>query len=134
MSPSTQVPRDLRYTKNDEWVRWTPPVAVVGITDFAQSELTDVVFVELPAEGGTVKAGERLLVLESVKTVADVYAPVSGRISKVNQELKGHPELLNKDPYGQGWLVEIQAENPPSDLLSPEEYLRKISSPSEGHH
>jgi glycine cleavage system H protein len=89
---------------------------VVGITDYAQAELTDIVFVDLPATGKSVAAGAGVLVLESVKTVADVYAPVAGTIVRVNETLKTKPELLNQDPYGQGWLYRLKPAHAPADL------------------
>jgi glycine cleavage system H protein len=102
------VPDDRRYTKSHEWVREVGEEILIGITDHAQSELTDIVFVELPAVGKATTAGSAVLVLESVKTVADVYAPVNGAVTAVNGQLKTHPELVNKDPYGEGWLVRIR--------------------------
>jgi glycine cleavage system H protein len=103
----SQVPEDRRYTRNHEWVRAEGHELVIGITDHAQGELTDIVFVDLPAVGKAVAAGASALVLESVKTVADVYAPVAGAISAVNTELKTHPELINQDPYGKGWIYRL---------------------------
>ncbi|MCI4364405.1 MAG: glycine cleavage system protein GcvH [Thermoplasmata archaeon] len=104
------VPEDRQYTSTHEWVMEHEGSLRMGITDHAQSELTDIVFVDLPAVGKTVEAGSVLLALESVKTVADVYAPASGTVRAVNEALKKHPELLNKDPYGEGWIVEITPE------------------------
>jgi glycine cleavage system H protein len=108
----TKEPEDRRYTKSHEWVRIEGNVVTVGITDHAQSELTDIVFVDLPAVGKAVTGGSSALVLESVKTVADVYAPVAGTISEVNSDLKGHPELINQDPYGKGWIFKVRAAGP----------------------
>ncbi|MCI4340674.1 MAG: glycine cleavage system protein GcvH [Thermoplasmata archaeon] len=102
------LPGDRRYTKSHEWVKIEGAEATVGITDHAQSELTDIVFVDLPAVGKAVTAGASALVLESVKTVADVYAPVTGTIVSVNAELKAHPELINQDPYGRGWIFKVR--------------------------
>jgi glycine cleavage system H protein len=104
---SGALPTDRRYSKTHEWVQEAAGEVVVGITDHAQSELTDIVYVELPAVGKPVTAGGTVLVLESVKTVADIYAPVDGVVAAVNTELKSHPELVNHDPYGKGWLVRI---------------------------
>jgi glycine cleavage system H protein len=128
-SPGT-IPPDLRYTKTHEWVRVEGNVATVGITDHAQAELTDIVFVDLPAEGKPVEGGAPVLVLESVKTVADVYAPGSGRVQAVNSELKAHPELVNQDPYGKGWLVRIELGGPidPAKLLDADGYRASIAS------
>ncbi|EQD72086.1 Glycine cleavage H-protein, subgroup, partial [mine drainage metagenome] len=117
MTPEAKTPEELRYTKTHEWVRIEGDQATIGITDHAQGELTDIVYVDLPAVGTPVKAGASALVLESVKTVADIYAPGGGRISAVNTALKTDPGLINKDPYGQGWILRIQLERP----IPPEE-------------
>ena len=106
------LPEDLRYTKTHEWIRREGAELVVGITDHAQGELTDIVFVDLPEVGKAASAGGAVLVLESVKTVSDVYAPVDGTVSAVNTELKTHPELVNKEPYGRGWLVRLKPAAP----------------------
>ncbi len=102
------TPNDRRYTKSHEWVRTEGGDLVVGITDHAQSELTDIVFVDLPKAGRAVKRGESVLVLESVKTVADVYAPADGTISAVNESLKATPGLINQDPYQKGWIYRLK--------------------------
>lgn len=99
------TPQDLRYTKDHEWLRAD---GSVGITQFAQDQLGDVVFVELPEVGRTLKQGEAFGVVESVKSVSDLYSPVSGKIAKVNQELVDHPELINQDPYGAGWIIALE--------------------------
>ncbi|HEV2316339.1 MAG TPA: glycine cleavage system protein GcvH [Thermoplasmata archaeon] len=117
-----KIPEELRYTDQHEWIREDGGELVVGITDHAQSELTDIVFVDLPAAGKEATAGQSVLVLESVKTVADVYAPAPGTITKVNEELKKHPELINKDPYGGGWIFRLRPTAPAGGLLSPAEY------------
>lgn len=109
---STQVPTDLKYAKSHEWVRLAGDVATVGITDHAQHELTDVVFVELPAVGRKVKAGEACAVVESVKTASDIYSPVSGEIVGVNQAVSDNPALVNSQPYGDGWFYQIKLSNP----------------------
>ena len=108
------IPRDLSYTPQHEWVRITGGVARVGITDYAQDALGDVVFVGVPAVGTTVAADESFTEVESTKSVSDIYAPVAGTITAVNDALAGQPELLNQDPYGAGWICEItlQAEAP----------------------
>ena len=120
----TKVPEDVRYTKTHEWVRVEGNVATVGITDFAQSQLTDIVYVDLPAAGKPVTKGGSVLVLESVKTVSDVYAPGDGTVESANTELKAHPELVNHDPYGKGWLYKLKLSGPldPSSLLAPAAY------------
>ncbi len=130
MSSPGATPSDLRYTKTHEWVRLEGNVATVGITDHAQSELTDIVFVNLPAEGQAAKAGASVLVLESVKTVSDVYAPANGTIREVNRELKDHPELVNQDPYGKGWLFRLELGAPldPGALLSAEGYRASLGA------
>ena len=106
--PMSNVPEGLRYTKDHEWVRLEGARAAVGITDHAQSELTDVVYVELPAVGKVVKRGEVLGVVESVKAVSEIYAPVSGKVVEVNKALENAPEVVNEDPYGRGWMVVLE--------------------------
>ena len=127
---STQVPADLKYAKSHEWVRVTGDIAVVGITDHAQHELTDVVFVELPAPGRKVKTGESCAVVESVKTASDIYSPVSGEILEANKSVVDHPELVNTDPYGQGWFYKIKLANPVelNALAGPADYEKQISA------
>ncbi len=102
-----EFPGDLRYTKEHEWLRLEGNDAVVGITDFAQDALGDVVFVELPTVGATLTQGQTFGVVESNKTVSDLFAPVSGRVSAVNQALRDEPEHVNRDPYGDGWMIRI---------------------------
>lgn len=116
--------KGLLFTKDHEWVRVQGKVVVVGITDYAQDELGDVVFVDLPSVGDQVEEGGGFAVVESVKAVSDIYAPVSGTIVKVNTELEDSPELINESPYEQGWIVEIElAEGTQlDDLMSEEEY------------
>ena len=107
----SEIPADLRYTAEHEWISRTAEDTVrVGITDFAQSSLGDVVFVQLPDVGATVTAGETFGEVESTKSVSDLYAPISGTVTAVNGELEGNPALINSDPYGQGWLLELQAD------------------------
>ncbi|MCI4319305.1 MAG: glycine cleavage system protein GcvH [Thermoplasmata archaeon] len=127
MSPS-RLPEELRYTATHEWLRLEGDHATVGITDHAQAELTDIVFVDLPRVPKEVKAGESVLVLESVKTVADVYAPMMGTVLEANPALKAKPGLINVDPYGEGWLYKIRlaGASPPSGLLSAAEYRAQI--------
>ena len=125
-----KIPQDRQYTVSHEWVRTEGEELVVGITDHAQSELTDIVFVDLPAVGRSVAAGESVLVLESVKTVADVYAPAPGTIAAANADLKGQPGLINQDPYGKGWIYRLKRTAPPQGLLSPAEYEQKVASAS----
>lgn len=109
---SSQVPSDLKYAKSHEWIRVSGDRAVVGITDHAQHELTDVVFVELPAVGRKVAAGEACAVVESVKTASDIYSPVGGEVLAINPALADNPALVNTAPYGDGWFYEIRLSNP----------------------
>lgn len=102
------VPAELRYSADHEWVRLDGAIARVGITDYAQDALGDVVYVEVPAVGSTVTAGQRFGEVESTKSVSDVFSPVSGTIVRVNDAIASTPELLNRDPYGEGWLCEIE--------------------------
>lgn len=120
----TATPTDRRYTKSHEWVLPTGALLTVGITDHAQSELTDIVFVELPKPGRTVAAGESVVTLESVKTVADVYAPAAGTIDSVNGDLTTTPGLINQDAYGKGWIYRLKpaAPLPPESLLDAHGY------------
>lgn len=104
----SKIPSELKYAKTHEWVRAEGDATLVGITDHAQRELTDIVFVELPAAGREVKAGEACAVVESVKTASDIYSPLSGEILEVNQAVVQDPALVNSDPYGQGWFFKIK--------------------------
>jgi glycine cleavage system H protein len=124
------VPKDLKYTKSHEWVRVEGSSAVVGITEHAQNELTDVVYVELPAVGTRVEAGKQCAVVESVKAASDIYAPVSGDVGAVNEELSSAPELLNHDPYGKGWMFTIAMSDPGEldELLSADDYAHHIGA------
>jgi glycine cleavage system H protein len=111
----TQIPNDLRFTRSHEWVRALPDGRLeIGITDHAQNALGDLVFVEVPAVGRALAAGEAMAVVESVKAASDVYSPVSGKVIASNSALTSHPELVNQDPYGAGWLVRIEADSPQS--------------------
>lgn len=125
---SSKVPADLKYAKSHEWVRVSGDTAVVGITDHAQHELTDVVFVELPAVGRKVKAGEACAVVESVKTASDIYSPVSGEVIEANQAIVDSPALVNTDPNGAGWFYKIKLTAPAEAgaLLSPADYAKQI--------
>ncbi len=123
------IPDDSLYTEQDEWIRWNDEHALVGITDYAQQQLGDIVFVELPAVGSAVQKDETYGVIESVKAVSDLYAPVTGEIVAVNDELADNPERINEDCYGDGWLIEIA----PSEgderecLLEPDAYMKFLS-------
>ena len=125
---SSNVPSDLKYAKSHEWVRVSSDVATVGITDHAQHELTDIVFVELPAVGRVVQAGEACAVVESVKTASDIYAPVSGEVVAVNQAVVDKPELANSEPYGNGWFYQIKLARTAelAGLLGPADYASQI--------
>ncbi|HDR90041.1 MAG: glycine cleavage system protein GcvH [Bacteroidales bacterium] len=118
------IPKNLKYTEDHEWIRVEGKEAFVGVTDFAQGELGDVVFIEIETAGESLGKGEAFGTIEAVKTVSDLFMPVSGKVEEVNPELENNPEIVNKDPYGKGWMIKIT----PSDLseldslLSPEEY------------
>jgi len=121
------IPEDCRYLETHEWVRVDGDRARVGITDFAQDELGDVVFVELPAEGDELDAGEAFGVVESIKAVSDLYLPVPGTVAAVNEALFDAPELVNEDPYGEGWMLELEGVGEGEALLDPEEYADAIA-------
>jgi glycine cleavage system H protein len=125
-----KVPNELRYTKSHEWVKVEGNVATVGITDHAQAQLTDIVFVDLPAVGKSAVKGTGVLVLESVKTVADVNAPGNGSVAEANAELKAHPEYINHDPYGKGWIYRLTLSAPidPAELMSADQYRAFVAS------
>jgi glycine cleavage system H protein len=108
---SSKIPGNLKYAKSHEWLRVDGETAVIGITDHAQHELTDVVFVELPTKGRKVKAGEACAVVESVKTASDIYSPVSGEVIEINRTVAENPALVNTDPYGDGWFFKVKLEN-----------------------
>ncbi|MCL2389756.1 MAG: glycine cleavage system protein GcvH [Elusimicrobia bacterium] len=122
------IPNELLYTKTHEWVKVEGKTAKVGITDYAQSEITDVVHVELPAVPKTVKVMTPIVVIESVKSAFDIYSPLSGQITKVNDKLKASPELVNQDPYGEGFLfeIEISDESELAALLKSQDYQNSI--------
>ena len=124
----SNIPSDLKYTKSHEWIRLHSDTATVGITDHAQHELTDVVFVELPEVGRMVEAGKACAVVESVKTASDIYSPVSGEIVEQNQPVTDNPALVNTEPYAGGWFFKIKLSNPAEldALLSPEDYKKQI--------
>lgn len=116
---------DRRYTKTHEWITVEGKTATVGITDFAQAQLGDVVFLELPNPGRKVAPGETFGVIESVKAASDLYSPVSGKVTAVNEKLSGNPELVNSDPYGDGWIARVElAGDLPSDLLDEAAYKK----------
>ena len=125
-----------RYTQSHEWIRLEGKLGYVGISDHAQKEVTDVVYVELPKIGKVVKAGEEATTLESVKAAFSIYAPVSGVVAKVNTALEGDPGLINKSPYEQGWIFALEVENPSevTGLMTEEQYQEFLKSGAEAHH
>lgn len=125
---TAEVRKDLKYTSTHEWVKIKDDRAVIGITDHAQSELTDIVFAELPEVGKEVKKGDELCVVESVKSVSEIYAPLSGTVVKVNEKLEETPEIINESAYDEGWLVELEIKDKKEldDLLDADEYEKLI--------
>ena len=123
-----EVREGLKYTKSHEWLKVKGDKAVVGVTDHAQSELTDIVFVELPEIGKEIKKGEELCVVESVKSVSELYAPISGKVVNVNKKLDDSPETINESPYDDGWLVELEIKDKSEidSLLDAESYKKTI--------
>ena len=122
------VPQDLKYTKDHEWVRVEGDIAIVGVTDFAQGELGDVVFVEVETEGETLDREEVFGTIEAVKTVSDMFMPVSGEILEFNASLEDAPDTVNKDPFGNGWIIKVKMSDLSEieELLSPEKYSEII--------
>mgnify|MGYP005844454763 FL=1 len=124
------IPADLKYTEDHEWLRVEGDTATVGVTDFAQGELGDVVFVEIETEGEELDKGETFGTVEAVKTVSDLFMPVGGEVSEVNEELADEPELVNKDPYGKGWMVKIKMADTSEadDLMSADDYEKMVNA------
>lgn len=122
-----EVPKDLRYTIEHEWIRVNGNKGVIGITQFAQDQLGDIVFVEMPQKDSQVTSEKTFGVVESVKTVSDLYAPASGKVVATNADLETQPELVNSDPYGKGWIVEIEIADAKEieGLLTPEQYIEQ---------
>ena len=122
------IPQDLKYTKDHEWVKVEGDVATVGITEFAQGELGDIVYVEVDQLDNSVEREEVFGTVEAVKTVSDLFMPITGTVSEFNEELESNPELVNEDPYGKGWMVKIAIEDASQldDLLSAEDYANLI--------
>ena len=122
------TPSEIKYTKDHEWVKLEGNVATIGITDFAQSELGDIVFVDVDTVDDDLNAGEVFGSVEAVKTVSDLYLPVSGKVIEFNEELEGEPELVNTDPYGKGWIVKVELSEgaDQSELLTAEQYQELI--------
>jgi glycine cleavage system H protein len=124
------IPAGLKYTQDHEWVRVEGETAIVGITDFAQGELGDVVFVEIETEGDTLEKGETFGTVEAVKTVSDLFMPVGGEIVEINPALADEPELVNKDPYNKGWMIKVKINDAAElgDLLSAEDYKKMLEA------
>ena len=124
------VPANLKYTKDHEWIKVDGSNAVVGVTDFAQGQLGDVVFIEIETQGETLEKEEVFGTIEAVKTVSDMFMPIAGEILEINPKLVDSPDVVNKDPYGDGWMVKIKMTNPSqlNELLSPEQYKELINA------
>ena len=127
---STKIPEELKYTESHEWLKVEAGDVIIGITDFAQSQLGEIVFVELPQAGQEVAAGKECAVIESVKAASDIYAPVSGTITEINSNVEDNTETINDDPYGNGWLFKIKPSNPEEidAYLSAEHYKKQIDT------
>jgi glycine cleavage system H protein len=128
-------PADLQYTKQHEWVRRSGDTGVVGITDYAQKQLGDIVYVDLPRIGASLEQGKVMGSVESVKAVSDIYAPISGQVIEINDALATAPEELNKSPHGEGWLIKVQLSNPDEigALLSAADYEKYVAEEETGH-
>ncbi len=120
------IPAGLKYTKDHEWVKLEGNIATVGITDFAQGELGDIVYVDISTVGQTVSHGDIFGTVEAVKTVSDLYMPVSGKVVEVNPALDGSPEKVNEDPYGDGWMIKIEVSDTGTELLTADQYQELI--------
>lgn len=122
------IPSELKYTKDHEWVKVEGDTAIVGITDFAQGELGDIVYVEIETEGDNLGKDEVFGTIEAVKTVSDLFMPISGEVVAFNETLEDNPELVNGDPYNEGWMIKIKMDNPSEmdELLSPEQYKEML--------
>jgi len=125
-----QIPQDLKYTQDHEWIKIEGEVGTIGVTDFAQNELGDVVYLEIETEGDELSKGEVFGTIEAVKTVSDLFMPVSGKVLEVNPDLDSQPELINQDPYGKGWMVKISLDNKEEveELLPADDYKELISA------
>lgn len=123
------IPQDLKYTPDHEWVRVEGTKVVIGITDYAQGELGDIVFIDIDPELGEIKKGESFGTIEAVKTVSDMFGPVTGKVIEINPKLESEPQIVNSDPYGEGWFVKVELsdESELNDLLSPADYQGQIS-------
>ena len=120
------IPSDLHYTKDHEWVKIDGDIATVGVTDFAQGELGDIAYVEIETEGESLEAGDVFGTVEAVKTVSDLFMPVSGEVLEINGELESNPELVNSDPYGEGWMIKIKISDKGDHLISAEDYKAEV--------
>lgn len=120
------IPSDLLYTKDHEWVKIDGDIATVGVTDFAQGELGDIVYVEIETEGESIDAGEVFGTVEAVKTVSDLFMPLSGEVMEVNEALESNPEVVNSDPYGEGWMIKIKISDKGDLLMSAEDYSAEV--------
>ena len=120
------IPSDLHYTKDHEWVKIEGDIATVGVTDFAQGELGDIVYVEIETEGETIEAGEVFGTVEAVKTVSDLFMPVSGEVIEVNTGLEANPEVVNSDPYGDGWMIKIKISDQGDALITTDDYAAEV--------
>jgi glycine cleavage system H protein len=122
------IPTDIQYTKSHEWARVEGDVATIGVTHFAQEQLGDLTFVELPAVGATLTAGAEMGSVESVKAASELYSPINGTVLEINAELEANPGLVNSAPYGDGWMIKAKLTGPVQGLLSAEEYGREIGA------
>ncbi|NJM25849.1 MAG: glycine cleavage system protein GcvH [Bacteroidia bacterium] len=120
------IPGDLQYTKDHEWIKINGNQAVVGITDFAQGELGDIVYVDISTVGQTVNAGDVFGTVEAVKTVSDLFMPITGKVLEVNAALDANPEKVNEDPYGEGWMIKLEITGSVDGLLSADEYKAQL--------
>lgn len=123
------IPDDLKYTKEHEWVRVDGKIATIGVSDYAQEQLGDIVYAELPGEGETVTKDDTFGVLESVKAVSDCYSPVSGKVVEINSVLTENPETVNEDPYGEGWMIKVELSSPSeiSELMDHKAYAAYVA-------
>jgi len=128
-----EIPEVLKYTKEHEWARVEDDIVIIGITDYAQDALGEIIYIELPSEGDEVTKGETFGALESTKSVSDLYAPISGEVVEVNEALLDSPEAINEDPYGEGWMVKVKPYDPSEleDLMDSDEYTEFIEKQSE---
>ncbi|SRR5699024_755139 len=124
------LPTDLKYTKDHEWIRIEGDLAIVGVTDFAQGELGDIVYVDVDSEGDTLDREEVFGTVEAVKTVSDLFMPLTGEVVEFNEQLEDEPELVNSDPYGDGWMIKIKFSNPEEldELLDADAYKESVAS------